>query len=203
MTRHFRKYKSGCVHLVCVCLWPSLARGACHSSYGRPVLIGARIGSDSHGGSWRSADVGIQHAVVAGHMSQSAFQETPDSSFQASKEICRRCTACRGVFSNFRSMPPRVCCMPSRGSRICTAEQPGDTVFCKCKAFCQEEDEMRRSTLSIMCLAAMLCLGLARPRPWPLMVSWPIATVSFGEWNPNATNLIAWGSATGQIGRRP
>ena len=49
---------------------------------------------------------------------------------------------------------------------------------------------MRRSTLSIMGLAAMLCLGLAAPSAMAIDGLLANATVSFGEWNPNATNLI-------------
>src|SRR5262245_41016562 len=49
---------------------------------------------------------------------------------------------------------------------------------------------MRRSTLSIMGLAAMLCLGLAVPSAVAIDGLLANATVSFGEWNPNATNLI-------------
>ena len=50
-----------------------MERGADGHASGRPVLIDARIGSDSHGGDWMPADVSIQHAVVAEHMSKLAF----------------------------------------------------------------------------------------------------------------------------------
>jgi len=50
---------------------------------------------------------------------------------------------------------------------------------------------MRRSTLSIMGLAAMLCLGLAAPSAMAIDGLLANATVSFGEWNPNATNLMS------------
>jgi hypothetical protein len=52
--------------------------------------------------------------------------------------------------------------------------------------FHQEEDQMRQSTLSIMGLVAMLCLGLAAPLAMAIdpPIDGPLAnaTVSFGEW---------------------
>ncbi len=46
----------------------------------------------------------------------------------------------------------------------------------------QEEDDMRRATLSMLCLAAMLCLGLAAPVAMAMDEPPANATVSFGEW---------------------
>src|SRR6266436_9407025 len=41
---------------------------------------------------------------------------------------------------------------------------------------------MRRSTLSIMCLVAMLCIGLAAPLAMAIDGPLANATVSFGQW---------------------
>ena len=49
-----------------------------HAS-GRPVLIDARRGSDSHGGDRMPVGVSLQPAVVAEHMSKLAFEETPNA----------------------------------------------------------------------------------------------------------------------------
>jgi hypothetical protein len=46
----------------------------------------------------------------------------------------------------------------------------------------EEEDRMRRSTWSIMCTVAMLCLGLGAPVATALDGRLANATVSFGEW---------------------
>ena len=64
---------------------------------------------------------------------------------------------------------------------------------------------MRRSTLSIMGLAAMLCLGLAAPLAMADDGHLASATVSFGEWNRQCyrPHAESWRSATGQIGRDP
>jgi len=54
--------------------------------------------------------------------------------------------------------------------------------FAGLKFFRQEEDKMRRSTLSIMYLVAMLCLGLAVPLALADDGPQASATVSFGQW---------------------
>src|SRR5690348_5691108 len=54
----------------------------------------------------------------------------------------RRYAECSGVFSNFRSMPPKVCCGLSRGGRILATASAGDHAVCEVQDW--EEDQMKR-----------------------------------------------------------
>jgi hypothetical protein len=135
--------------------------------------------------------VGIQHAVVAGHMSQSAFQETPDAPSKHQKRFVGGARHA-GEYSQISGLCPRGYAVCLRGAPVSVPQSNLEILcFASVKLFYQGEDEMRRSTLSIMGLAAMLCLGLAAPSAMAIDGLPANATVSFGEWNPNATNLIS------------
>ena len=72
---------------------------------------------------WRRLDAACVSLIPAGLLSGYGWLHlacpdedagTAQVSKEICREICRRCVECREVFSNFRSMPPRVGCMPSR-----------------------------------------------------------------------------------------
>jgi hypothetical protein len=94
-------------------------------------------------------------------------------------------------YSQISGLCPRGCAVCLRGAPVSVPQSNLEILcFASVTLFHQGEDEMRRSTLSIMGLAAMLCLGLAAPSAMAIDGLLANATVSFGEWNPNATNLI-------------
>ena len=79
------------------------------------------------------------------------------------------------------------------GLRGVTVSSPQSSLemmcFASSKLFRKEEDEMRHSTLSIICLVAMLFIGLAAPLVIADGGRRANATVSFGQWQTGPPEL--------------